>query len=139
MAARLADLLRTKSSGLLTDDLITTTLKVNYALSSQERLEAALERAAALAEALDDSLGVPGVGEIVSELAVSLIACWEAQETVIHETDYKIVADAAKAAQNLNVLRTRGVRALDEIWGEVGKTVLIKTYDDGQDRHVASG
>ena len=140
-----------KSTALLLDELITTTIKrEHFAAGGQDsasvgRLKI---RCAGLAAALDRRLAggpphLPGgsdqlvagpaagarqVGTLIAELIETLLKCWQAQEVVMTSQDEKTVAVAAKNAQHLNAVRNSLIRSIDAALGDESITVSEKTY-----------
>jgi len=106
-----------KSPGILIDEYITTyikTLVMGVGSGRLRDLTMALERQELLTT--------------VADLAIILKLCWDAQETVMHETDPVIVSKAAKEAQRLNALRNKYIRELDRLMGYNSITPLEKSY-----------
>lgn len=116
-----------KSTGQLVDE--TGTLAFRVARAREEDVSELLARADSLVQALDRRLG-DGAGALIFDLAVVLRACWVAQEIVMADPDDRALACAARQAQRLNGHRARLIRRIDQLLGEDGITVMIKTYDD---------
>lgn len=137
-AANAPHRLEIKSTAVLLDELITTSLKHHYrtAVGNCGPVELAdlAARKISLGRIIDQRLSPgasagSGLSSLLQELVGTLLACWHAQETVLQSDDTETVAGAARAAQELNAQRNRLMRAIDTLLGEEEITVTNKTYD----------
>lgn len=138
-----------KTTAMLLDELITTVIKLNHFSSAPLPDAEAVKRLAARKElliaALDQKLvgactsagpsaqlGGPkrpsGIGQLFSELAQTLLSCWNAQEQVMGSDDPAVVTPAAKDAQRLNARRNALIRSIDQALGEGTVSATEKTY-----------
>lgn len=117
-----------KSTGQLLDE--TATLGLRHGHCEGPDTAAILARLNALSEALGRRLGGE-VGPLVFDLATVLCATWMAQEVVMADRDDVTTARAARQAQRLNAHRSRLIRRIDQLLGESGITVFVKSYDRG--------
>lgn len=122
--------IETKSTGQLLDETVTLGLRHGSGAGAGADEAPLLARLHALSQALDGRLGEE-VGPIVFDLATVLCATWMAQEVVMADRDDATTARSARQAQRLNAHRSRLIRRIDQLLGESGITVFVKSYDPG--------
>lgn len=69
------------------------------------------------------------IATLIDELITTDIRCWFAQEKLMNTDNDADAGKAAKDAQRLNARRNALMRAIDEMLGQGGVTLMEKSYD----------